>query len=1366
LPDHVHRRKLFFFYAECDRDIATKIFLPELQLEPSEIATREDLRLGAFVGDEFMSLVEGSRYTLLLVSPGLLSEDWAKHVQALAKHADVEGLANLIVADLEKVQKPLDLRARVSLDFTDKKNWTPEFRRLRQFLQVGEPLPFSNPPCPYPGMLPYDSDAAERGFFYGREVEIRDILNRLRDAKRFFVIGPSGSGKSSLVQAGVIPAFRRSSFFGGETWHITQTRPGPEPARSLESALRDIEAHISGPHTTGKTRRALLFIDQLEELFAGSAASVRKDYIAALKKATDALSIKAVIAFRADFLSEVMESDLWPYADIDRIEVGPLRGETLRRTIESPALAQGVVLDRVLADRLVQDAAEEPGPLPLLQETMVRLWDSIDHHYLPVAAYDELSGSGQSGLARVLSDSADQVVQHLSPPEQRIARRVFLELVQEGSGRSDTRRQRFIDDLRSGADDPDLFDKTVQTLISHRLLTADLDKRESVRKLDLAHEALIRGWRTLRDWLARYLEARKTHERLAEKARQWLRRSRQGGMLDRYELAEAERWVADPLAADLGQSELVLSYIAESRSALKAADQLEQERLRMIAQEAERRAEVERLHASEQRRLRLQSVSLYLSAHVKLGTEDRERAALLAREAYLLDEESGGAAWGQVYEALAAVVEQPDIRIALRGHSDTVDRLCLSNDGSLLASADRIGSVRLWDLSRLSVAHYSEPGASSRSEQIQIFEYAVQSMCFSTDSRTLGVLADNGDLWLFAVSPGSSAARVTGTKTGLPKRDAVLKNARNVLVYDSATQEFAIDGNEYARASARRIISERGLDVPVYTTFRGGTPLPYTSVASPDGKLLLVRNPYPSSQNVTLWKLDAPEPWKQELLTGGVVDPCFTIDSKKLFSGSQGWDTNWPPQPLPPFTLGAEDPKPASLAIDALATTVAMGRLEGEIWVWRDEPDSATRQCYSLPKPFESSCFDITDGRVAGWAEGGRGVSYGARREGAAIALSTVPGALFETHQTATERLAYEIWRDRGGDDERNWRDAVRVLRIRHGGQQLFERSGRISRLLRMGGGDYALATWPCDLTHPPALLRLSGALQGVPLALGHGSDGCILLASSETEFARWSHEARCTVYRVKRLHEQQLVLDTISSGKRSILWGLFSPDGRLVLTQERSDRRPFRRSSDGSLRVSMCSIDQLDREPHDLSAGADTICNTAAFSPNSKKLALAFSQPVRNTTMRAGKPQKGAASKILIFETTGPDPTPISSRPLSGDVTAIAFSREGDTLAVGASNGDIDLIDVKVERSTPIRVGEYGTEIRSLFFDTHPSLLSIDANGTVRSTVADGSVLADAAGERVSQNLSQEDWDYFIGSDIPYRCARPNGPAPDSKRK
>jgi WD40 repeat protein len=1388
---HGYHRTLFLFYAEADRNIATNVFLPELRLPPSEIATREDLRLGSVITQEFASLVEHSQYTLLLVSPALFDEDWATHVQNLAKHADIEGAATLITADLEKVSKPLDLRVKVSLDFTDQRNWTHEFRRLRDFLALAEPAPVPPPLCPYPGMLPYGSNAsADRFFFHGRKRETKWILNRLRDARRLFVIGPSGSGKSSLVQAGVIPALKSSSLFARELWHVIDTRPGTDPVAALQSALQEAAVHLTAPLTDRKTRRVLLVIDQFEELFALASRDIQKQYIATLNNCGSQSGCTTIIIVRADFLSELMESDLWPIADSDRIEVAPLRGDALREAIDAPAQAQGVVLDRALVQRLMLDAADEPGPLPLLQEAMVRLWDSVRHHYLPLSAYEELTGDTSSGLARVLSDSADKVFQHLSPPEQAIARRIFLGLVQEGSGRPDTRRQRIANDLRSAGDEPETFNRTVSVLVSQRLLTADVDRQNTLRKLDLAHEALIRSWQTLREWLSKYREARMIQERLAEKAREWLGLNRQGGLLDRYQLAEAERWLEDPLSKDIGQSEAVLDYVAASRSAIEKADRLEQERLKMLAEEAERRAEAERLRALEQRRLRLQSVSLYLASHVQRGVEERERAALLARQAFLLDQESGGGASDQVYGALVAALDQPDIRIALRAHDCPIERLSLSDEGCLLASADSRGSVRLWDVAHLEAARYLEMGGNPRSEEVQNFDCIIQSLCFSFDAQTLAVLDEHGDLWLFEVDRGSIHARLREKRSGftgaidepatrdirahrtssgflevddpsiLFRPDGTL--ARHCLIYDSSKGEFMPDGNEYVRASARRLIEQHGLDVPHYTVFRGGSRLPCTVVSSSDGTLLLVGYVYPGSSTVTLWKLDAPQPWTQELRRGGARNVSFSRDGKRLFfigeEGCEVWDTNWPPTLLPDVSLKASDG--TALAADGAGKTVAIGYDNGEIWIWRAGQDSATRVCCEVSKSLESCCLEPTRAALAAWAQDGCLAVYRTRGTHVSIALPPAPGTCFESRQSTTEKLAYAIWENHHWQSDENWREAVRVLRIRKTAQQVFSRLGWILKIVQLTSGEYALAIWDADKGDQPVLLNLSGALgETVPLALGQAEDGAILIASATAKFGSDASQFAYRVYRIPNLESPEVTLQVSDSIRRSIhqqiLWAAFSPNGRFLVSQGYWPSI----FDDVAGAIAVWDLRRQGTQPITL-IQRPGICTAVAFAFDEERLALGFPDAVESGVFqpwRQRRKARNAASRILMYDLTQLDKDAVSLPAFNTDISALAFAPAGNTLAAGSTTGRIMLFNLEMERASPIPAGDHKSEILSLFYAANGLLLSAAADGTIRSSLTDNAALAGAICDRVSHNLSAAAWNHFIGLDIPYQCTCPH---------
>src|SRR5215213_3506298 len=136
-----------------------------------------------------------------------------------------------------------------------------------------------------------------------------------------------------------------------------------------------------------------------------------------------------------------MSSDLWPIDASQRLEIAPLRGAALRDAIARPAEELGVYLEAELLERLLADAADEPGVLPLVQETMVLLWENMQRRLVPLNAYEDLGGDGRNGLAVAIATKADATLAALSPEQQMIARRIFLRLVHFGEGRANTRRQ-------------------------------------------------------------------------------------------------------------------------------------------------------------------------------------------------------------------------------------------------------------------------------------------------------------------------------------------------------------------------------------------------------------------------------------------------------------------------------------------------------------------------------------------------------------------------------------------------------------------------------------------------------------------------------------------------------------------------------------------------------------------------------------------------------------------------------------------------------------------------------------------------------------------------------------------------------------
>lgn len=430
------------------------------------------------------------------------------------------------------------------------------------------------PPCPYPGMVPFRAEDAR--FFYGREAEIEQMLQHLRYERLLFVIGPSGSGKSSLVRAGLLPRLPSSSLFQPEFWLVRELRPGSNPITALNQIIVGDLAQASLSvkkllEANSPAQRLLLVVDQFEEVFVQADSDERQRFIITLQELRRSEDCVLLIAMRADFFPDLMTSDLWPINANQRLEISPLRGLALRQAIDQPASDVGVRLEPGFVERLMADAANEPGVLPLLQETMVLLWDKMVHRLMPIHAYEQLGQDGRSGLAVALARKADATVTAFSSTQQMIARRIFLRLIQFGEGRADTRRQQSLAALRGVSNDQILFDQIIRTLASARLLTLSGAEDGGDPRVDIAHEALITSWPTLQQWLTERRAAEQIRRRLEAKAQEWVRLGRShNALLDEVELLEVQRWLDSDDSAELGYDEQLGALASTSRASLEA----------------------------------------------------------------------------------------------------------------------------------------------------------------------------------------------------------------------------------------------------------------------------------------------------------------------------------------------------------------------------------------------------------------------------------------------------------------------------------------------------------------------------------------------------------------------------------------------------------------------------------------------------------------------------------------------------------------------------------------------------------------------------------------------------------------------------
>lgn len=383
-------------------------------------------------------------------------------------------------------------------------------------------------PCPYPGLARFGTGEGEH--FHGRG-ELVDALVRLVGRARITaVVGASGSGKSSLLRAGLIPAVREGGANGVRPAAIRLLTPGPQPARTHEALFTPYSGGGSGSGS-GDT---LLVVDQFEELFTLCAdPAERARFLGQLLAAADpANRLRVVLAVRADFYGRC--ADHGPLAEVLRdstLLVGPMTPAQLRAAVVRPAAARRIVVERALTARIVSDVAGEPGGLPLMAHALREVWRRRTGKNLTLAAYEAVGG-----VQGAVAHTAEAAYADCTPAEASAARALLLRLVSPGDGTEDTRRP--LDRTELDADPTTL--RVLERLVRARLLTVDEDT------VELAHEALIGAWPRLHGWVDESRDRLRLHRRLTEAARSWAELERDAGALYRgVRLTEAREAFGD-----------------------------------------------------------------------------------------------------------------------------------------------------------------------------------------------------------------------------------------------------------------------------------------------------------------------------------------------------------------------------------------------------------------------------------------------------------------------------------------------------------------------------------------------------------------------------------------------------------------------------------------------------------------------------------------------------------------------------------------------------------------------------------------------------------------------------------------------------
>jgi tetratricopeptide (TPR) repeat protein len=434
-----------------------------------------------------------------------------------------------------------------------------------------ENLPPEPGESPYQGLQYFDEKDADR--FFGRESLIAQVITRLAGTRFLAVIGASGSGKSSLVRAGMIPALRRGERLADGTlpptdsgqWDIRILTPGAHPLDALAASLAKesesvTEAITLGadlakePRTLGLTtlrllartgrKHLLLVIDQFEEIFTQcNKNEERQAFIENLLTAVNLASpqsITILLILRADFYAQLSFHDgLREIASKNQEFIGAMNREELTRAILQPAALGNWKVQEGLVDVILDDLGSEPGALPLLSHALLETWKRRRGRALTVSGY-----KASGGVQGAISQTAETVFrQRLTAAQQPIARMIFIKLVEMGPDSPDSRRRASFSELITRATDTATIDVVLGILAESRLITTDIVGTANTRVVEVAHEALIHEWGTLRDWLNQNRAGLLLNRQLTEATDDWLKLGRDQGALFRgVRLAQTLEW--------------------------------------------------------------------------------------------------------------------------------------------------------------------------------------------------------------------------------------------------------------------------------------------------------------------------------------------------------------------------------------------------------------------------------------------------------------------------------------------------------------------------------------------------------------------------------------------------------------------------------------------------------------------------------------------------------------------------------------------------------------------------------------------------------------------------------------------------------
>lgn len=600
---------------------------------------------------------------------------------------------------------------------------------------------------PYKGLRAFQQSDSDD--FYGRSDLIKRLLKRLEasgDSGNFLaIVGPSGSGKSSVIRAGLIPALRRGEIANSKNWFYIELVPGQNPFEELEAALLRIA--INPPESLinqlmenergvlRAIKRVLpeqnstlfLLIDQFEELFTQvTDDDVRRLFLDNIINACldSNNQVKIVVTLRADFYDQPLQYVEFGELMRSRTEsILPLNRKEIEEAIVEPSRRIGVGLESGLTNAIVRDVYQQSGALPLLQYALTELFERREGRFLTLKAYQDIGGT-----LGALAKRAETVYEEFTGDKNAI-KQMFLRLVTLGEGTEDTRRRVFMEELLSIGDKPKDMQNVIETFTRYRLLTLDHDPQTRAATVEVAHEALLRQWERLRDWLNEDRESLRLHRQLITSANEWEKSTQDNSyLLTGTRLGMFQEWTE---TSQIALNERESHYLLSSIQRQKELEKQEQERL-------QREAELER---RSRFRIRLLAIVMTFAALISAGllviaidqqrkaedalkiareNESQNKALVLASNARntlfennpvlavaLAQEavETHNPVNLEVLRVVADTAYAPGARYRWEGHEKSVSSVATSFEKQRSVSTSSDGSIVIWDNENGEILH-------------------------------------------------------------------------------------------------------------------------------------------------------------------------------------------------------------------------------------------------------------------------------------------------------------------------------------------------------------------------------------------------------------------------------------------------------------------------------------------------------------------------------------------------------------------------------------------------------------------------------------------------------------------------------------